>query len=88
MYNSKIGLALTMRWPKTQLPWLTNWQHWGRGEYVTALEPGTHPPIGQSKARAEGSLILLAPGEVREYDLQLDILNDKKAIGDLLAAFE
>jgi hypothetical protein len=24
------------------MPWLINWQHWGKGEYVTALEPGTN----------------------------------------------
>jgi len=44
-----------MKYRKKQLPWLANWQHFGPCEYVTALEPGTNPPIGQSKAREQTS---------------------------------
>jgi hypothetical protein len=73
--NNKIGLTAELKFQKKQLPWLTNWQHWSKGEYVTGIEPGTHPPIGQAKARAEGSLIFLAPGETRSYDLEINILH-------------
>jgi len=64
---------------KQQLPWLTNWQHWGEREYVTGLEPGTNKVIGQKKAREEGSLIMLQPGETRSYELELEVMytNDK-----------
>jgi hypothetical protein len=62
------------------MPWLTNWQHWSKGEYVTGIEPGTHPPIGQSKARADGSLIFIAPGETKQYDLQIEILYNQDEI--------
>ncbi len=78
--NKKIGIAAVLTFPKKQMPWLTNWQHWARGEYVTGIEPGTHPPIGQSRARAEGSLIFIAPGETRQYDLQIEILNNQEQI--------
>ncbi|MDN3689675.1 aldose 1-epimerase family protein [Cyclobacterium jeungdonense] len=80
IYNSSLGFALRMTFDKRQLPNLVNWQHWGENEYVTALEPGTHPPIGQAKAREEGSLILLKPGEKRTYDLMLDVLTDSKGL--------
>lgn len=73
VYNAAIPLRLKLRFKKEQLPWLTNWQHWGRDEYVTALEPGTHPPIGQSAARKEGVLIFMEPGETRNYDLEIEI---------------
>lgn len=76
LHNAGLGLAVTLRFFKAQLPWLINWQHWGRGEYVTALEPATNPPIGQTKARADKSLIYLAPGESRTYDLEFEILRD------------
>ena len=66
------------------MPWLTNWQHWGKGEYVTGLEPGTHPPIGQAKARAQGTLIHLAPGETRKYDLRFEVLHQEKHISNFL----
>jgi Domain of unknown function (DUF4432) len=80
IHNSRLGIALALRFHKNQLPWLTNWQHWGKGEYVTGLEPGTNPPIGQAKAREEGTLIMLAPGERRNYDLELEILSDRNKI--------
>ena len=80
VYNEALGLAVALRFPKAQLPWLTNWQHWGKGEYVTGLEPGTHPPIGQAAARAQHTLIELAPGEKRSYTLEIEIITDSAAL--------
>jgi hypothetical protein len=82
--NSRIGLAVALRFQKAQLPWLTNWQHWAKGEYVTGLEPGTNPPIGQAKAREQQELIHLAPGESRKYDLELEVLNDEERINEFV----
>lgn len=75
IYNEKRAFGIGLSFFKNQLPWLTNWQHWGKGEYVTGLEPGTHPPIGQAKARRDGSLLFLEPGEKREYQLRFDVVN-------------
>lgn len=86
--NEKIGLAVAMRFPKKQLPWLTNWQHWGKGEYVTGIEPGTNMPIGQAKARERGELIFIQPGETKEYDLAFDILTDKEDIHNFITSNE
>jgi len=66
------------------LPWLTNWQHWGKGEYVTGLEPGTNPPIGQTKARNQKQLTFLSPGEIRDYDIHLEIIDNQKSISEFL----
>ena len=71
--NRKLNLALMMKFKKEQLSWLTNWQHWGPGDYVCALEPGTNPPIGQGKAREQNQLIILEPGESREYELEISV---------------
>ena len=76
LHNSRLGITMVMRFWKEQLPWLTNWQHWGYGEYVTGLEPGTHPPVGQSKAKEQKTLINLVPGESRTYDLEIEILDN------------
>jgi len=72
--NSSIPLEVRMHFKKSHLPWVTNWQHWGRNEYITGLEPGTNPTIGQARAREEGTLIFLEPGEKREYDLELEVI--------------
>jgi galactose mutarotase-like enzyme len=71
LHNAKLGLTFELRFKKEQLPWLANWQHWGKGEYVTALEPGTNPPIGQAKARQQKELTHIAPGQSVQYDLEM-----------------
>lgn len=75
--NDRIGIELVLKFPKKQLPWLTNWQHWAKGEYVTGLEPGTHPPIGQARARKEGTLIFIEPGESRKYQMELELIQNR-----------
>lgn len=87
LYNLKLNLAVALRFPKNVLPWLTNWQHWGENEYVTALEPGTNPPIGQNKAREEGSLVYLKPKEGRSYSLEIEVLETGK-IEDFIASIK
>jgi hypothetical protein len=72
--NSKIGIGANIRFRKEQMRWLTNWQHWAHGEYVTGLEPGTHPPIGQAAARAQNTLLFLEPGETRNYEMRFAVI--------------
>ncbi len=71
--NKKLGLRLKIEFFKNQLPCLVNWQHWGRREYVTGLEPGTNFPIGQAAAERAGELIRLQPMETRVYELKFSI---------------
>ena len=85
--NTRIGLAIALRFDKSQLPCLTNWQHWGKGEYVTGLEPGTNPPKGQAAAREEGTLIELKPGDVRTYDLEFEILTTESSIREFITKY-
>lgn len=75
IHNEKLELAFIVSFPKKQLPWMTNWQHWGPGEYVTGLEPGSNPPIGQKKAREEGTLKFIQPGETVSYEMTLEVIN-------------
>jgi hypothetical protein len=80
LHNPKIDLSLGLKFKKEQLPWLTNWQHFGPGEYVVGLEPGTNPPIGQSRARKEQQLIELLPGEQKIYDLEIRIFKNRESL--------
>jgi len=84
IHNPHLGIALAIEFKKSQLPWMTNWQHWGPGEYVVGLEPGTHPPIGQSRARQLGSLIMLQPNERRQYGITVRILHNADDIATFL----
>jgi len=76
LFNPRIGVGVALQFNKRELPWLTNWQHWGPREYVTGIEPCTNPPIGQAQARKEGTLIFLEPGEKRTYTLELQIVTN------------
>ena len=80
LFNPKLGFAVAVKYNKMELPCLTNWQHWGKGEYVTGLEPATNFPIGQVSAKKEKSLIFLSPGETKKYKLELSILTDTDEI--------
>ncbi len=75
LFNSKLNLGIELKFKKEQLPWLANWQHWGNEEYVTGIEPTTHPLTGQAKAREEGTLIFIEPGKTKNYDLELIVNN-------------
>ena len=88
LHNAQLGIALALRFPKSQLPWLTNWQHWGKNEYVTGLEPGTNPPIGQTKAREQNTLIYLAPGESRQYNLEIEVLSTSETITPFIKDYQ
>ena len=80
IYNAGLNIAVSVSFKKEQLPWLINWQHWGDGEYVTGIEPGTHPPIGQSKARRNNELIFIGPGETKVYDVRIEVMNNESDI--------
>jgi hypothetical protein len=84
LLNSNLKIAFNLRFKKDQLPWLINWQHWGKGEYVTGLEPGTHTPTGQAKARKEGTLIYMKPGECKMYDMEMEVISEEEKIETLM----
>ncbi len=84
LHNRKLGLAVTLQFPKKQLPWFINWQHWGKNEYVIGLEPGNIPPIGQAEARRRGELEFIAPGTTKTYEIQIRVETDKDVIQSLL----
>jgi hypothetical protein len=84
IYNQQLGIAVSLSFNKAELPWLINWQHWGHGEYVTGLEPATHPPVGQAAARANNTLIFLEPGESRKYSVDIEVLYQQEKIDQFL----
>jgi hypothetical protein len=75
--NIKLGLRAEIRFRKDQLRWMTNWQHWAPGEYVTGLEPGTHPPIGQAAARKNETLLFIEPGASMKYNLRFQVFSER-----------
>jgi len=82
--NPKLNFGLKVIFNTDQLPYLTLWQHLGVREYVSALEPCTNHPIGQSRARAEDELKYILPGESLNHQMKLEIIQEKEEIDVLI----
>ena len=73
--NRAAGLGVYQRYRKDGLPHHVTWRQLGRGTYVVAMEPSTNRDAGRFDARARGELIHLAPGEHRDYEIHLGVLD-------------
>ena len=62
-----------LKFDKTQLPTLTNWQHFGPEEYVTDLKPAANWFIAQKQARENGEIIFLQPNEARRDEVGMRV---------------
>jgi hypothetical protein len=77
--NSDIGdgrpLGVELAWSHETLPRLFQWRVMSDQNYVVGLEPGNVPIEGRARAREEGTLVILAPGEERRTSLRLTLHN-------------
>jgi hypothetical protein len=69
------GLGAYEIFNNRQLPVHFVWRMLGEGSYVIGIEPCTNRPAGRLDARERGELIILEPGDVRCYDLELGALS-------------
>lgn len=63
--NSKLGIAVHVRYTAGTLPFLTEWKCRKSGVYALGLEPGNARVDGRGVAREDGSLQFLEPLERR-----------------------
>jgi hypothetical protein len=63
LQNKKLGIALTIKFNISQLPYLTQWKMMGQGEYVLGLEPCNVPGKNRKVLRDENILPFLQSGE-------------------------
>ncbi len=78
--NRALGLGAYQLYRKEQFPFHTMWRMLGEGIYGVAMEPTTNRDAGRFDARERGELAFLAPGESREYDLEIGVLDGQAAI--------
>lgn len=79
--NRTAGFGAYEVFNRNQLPFHFIWRMLGQGTYVVGIEPSTNRTSGRLPARESGELIVLAPGETRQYDLELGALVGDEAIG-------
>lgn len=77
--NADIGdgraAGLEVAFDLAATPRLFQWRVMNEGHYVVGLEPGNLELDGRQAAREAGRLVVLEPGESREYDLRLRLLH-------------
>lgn len=83
--NRKLGFGVAVRYSTREFPRCVNWQHWGPGEYVTALEPANGSVEGRAKDRAEGTLDSIEAGQRKTYQYQIAVVNTRDDINALRA---
>jgi len=86
--NRRLGLGICFRYSKRALPHLVQWKMPGAGTYVTGIEPATCLVEGRPKDRDEGRLVVMAPGEERIYELEIEVLTDEEGIKAVEAEVE
>jgi hypothetical protein len=74
LVNERLGYGLAISYKRSELPYLTEWKMMNETEYVVGLEPGNARAIGRTRAREEGELGMIAPGEKRRFGLSLEVL--------------
>lgn len=71
--NPALGIGMAVRYDSTTLTGLTEWKQMGFGDYVLGIEPGNCYPVGRAKAREQGALKELGPGETVTFRLALRV---------------
>jgi hypothetical protein len=83
--NSKLNFGVAIHYNVNQFPRCGNWQHWGKHEYVGALEPMTCGVEGRDKDRANGWLQTLPAGGRKSYQYKIEVVSEKGGIEQLRA---
>jgi len=77
LYNPLLNITAAVKFHKNELPYLVEWKQMGEGDYTCGIEPATWKPEGRAKAREQGELITIAPGEEREFNMEVSVTTGK-----------
>jgi hypothetical protein len=83
LINKKLELGVAIHFNKNQLFNFTQWKQMGEGDYVMGLEPCNCYVGGRADPLNEGMLEYLDPGEIRNFDLTIELLNGMDEINTL-----
>jgi hypothetical protein len=77
------GIGVYVKYNKTQLDHFIEWKMMGEGTYVVGMEPANCKVEGRAKMRKEGALKFLDPGEARNYELEIGVLESNSQIDSM-----
>ncbi|UCF98408.1 MAG: aldose 1-epimerase family protein [Spirochaetaceae bacterium] len=79
------GLGLSLRFRTDSLPYLNEWKMLAEGDYVVGIEPVNTKIVGRGTLRKEKRLPWIEPGEIREMEVEIGILEGMAEIQAFLA---
>lgn len=71
------GFGIYVVYKQEQFPHYLEWRMMGEGQYAVGIEPCTNT-FGRDIARQRGQLITLQPGERREYEIEVGVIENSK----------
>lgn len=79
-YEPTAGIALAVTYRPDELPRLWRWRMFGKGTYLTAIEPANCSLSGRAAAiRDQENLATLAPGDERAFTITFAVHTGRKA---------
>jgi hypothetical protein len=84
LVNKKLGLAAAIHFNKNQLFNFTQWKQMGEGDYVMGMEPCNCYVGGRTDPRNAPIQEYLEPGEIRNFDITIELVNGNEAIASLM----
>lgn len=82
--DDRKDFGLALRYKSDTLPEFTQWKMTAANHFVLGLEPGNCRSLGRAAERQRGTLQMLAPGERREFHLQMSVLNGTDEIAEAI----
>ena len=82
--NAQDDLAVYEHYRADTLPYMFLWRMLGEGTYVVGLEPSTNSTAGRRDARDNDELVMLEPGESRDYELVIGAHSGADAVANHL----
>jgi hypothetical protein len=80
--RQEFGIALS--YGSKTLPRFVQWKMTGTNHFVLGLEPANCWTLGRRAERDRGTLEMLSPGERREFQLQLTVLNGAEEVSNAI----
>lgn len=77
LFNPDAGVGLAIRWDQTKIPYMTEWKMMGERDYVLGLEPTISKLEGRAELRKNGSLQFIKPGEVRDFEIEVEFFDNE-----------
>ncbi len=80
LINDRLELGLYWKFPRREIPIVSQWQHLHRGTYVTGIEPGNCSVLGRAWNRKHRTLEHIPPRSVRDFHIEIGVLDGGREI--------